>query len=121
MNVCKICEHEASELLLGKSVRKIGEKGLATLTIRAAKQGLSFDIAAGDLVHNNCYLELTRKRSVSEKDVGVYNREKHVRTGFCYRTCCLFCSRKIAKLVPNEKVIMTMKLKRFSFFFDQAF
>ena len=109
MNICKICEQEASELFLGKSLRKIGEKGLATLTIRAAQKGLSFDIAAGDLVHHNCYLELIRKRSVFGKDVGDYQREKHVRTGFCYRICCLLCSRKIAKLVPNEKVIITMK------------
>ena len=100
---CPICDVEVDGLLVGHTVTKIKEKGLATLTIRAAQKGLSYNVATGDLVHKECYRVVTHPRSFTQQDAASC-REKQKRSGFDYRTCCLFCAKKIAKLIPNEKV-----------------
>ena len=86
---CPICSLEVSELCVGQTVTKVGETGLATLTIRAAQKGLSYNISTGDIIHKTCYKRVTDGRSISQQEA-TSSREKHKRTGFNYRTCCLF-------------------------------
>ena len=52
--LCKMCEEELTDEMIGKTVSRLTEKGRKTLLPSAAEKGLSSSLSVGDLVHLNC-------------------------------------------------------------------
>ena len=99
---CEICGEEVREDMIGRGVNRVQERGLNTLLTAGAEKGITYSLHVGDLVHDNCRKMATCKLYLTAKHASPPQYPRRV--GFCYRTCCLFCEKTLAKLVPNEKV-----------------
>ena len=114
---CSLCKQEIGD-----------QEESFTLTENGADQLLSdlkeiqsdIRVIAGDLYHHRCKRDIFNSKKCFKSEQGcsesTASKERVHRTGFDYRTCCLFCGRVVAERVPAVMQVLLKTLILYPYF-----